>query len=101
MQLVSWGWDWIFTAVGKEHNGVGDPGSTSAWNVAFVIPVMLESRSNVETMGTMGIPRFAVFGTVMDDDFASGRGHRCFIVVKHTMDRVVGAEFGVIAGLTE
>ena len=87
--------------MGKEHNGVGDPGSLSAWNVAFVIPVMLHSRTNVETMGTMGIPSFTIFGSIMDDDFTSGRGHRCLIVIEHAMDLAVGAEFGVIAGHTE
>ena len=101
MQLVSRGWDWIFTTVWKEHNGVGDPSSSCAWDVAFVIPVMLHSRTNVETMGTMGIPSFTIFASIMDDDFTSGWGHRCLIVIEHAMDLAVGAELGVIAGLAE
>ena len=101
MQLVSWGWDWIFTAVGKEHNCVGNPSRSCVWYVTLVIPVMVHSRPNIESMGTMGVPQFLIFCTIMNNDFASCGGHGGFIVVKHTMDLVVGAEFGVIAGLAE
>ena len=85
----------------KEHNGVGDPGGPGGWNVTFVIPVMLHCGPNIESMGTMGVPRFTILCTIMNNDFASCGGHGGFIVVEHTMDLVIGAEFWVISGHAE
>ena len=85
----------------KEHNGVGYPSSACAWDVAFVIPVMLHSGPNVESMGTMGVPQFTIFCSIVYDDFTPGWGHRRLVVVEHAMNLAVGAEFGVISGLSE
>ena len=81
----------------KEHNCVGDPGGPGGGNVAFVIPVMLHCRTNIESMGTMGVPQLSIFCSIVDNDFAPYRGHGGFIVVKHPMDLVIRTEFGVIS----
>ena len=101
MQLVSRGWDWIFTAVWKEHNGVGEPSSPRAGDVAFVISVMLHSWPNVESVGTMGIPRFSIFRSIVYNDLTTSWGHRRLVVVEHAMNLAVSAEFWVIAGFPE
>ena len=51
-----------------EHHGVGDPSAAGARDVAFVVPVMVEGWTNVETMGTMGGPGAAFICSIMDDD---------------------------------
>ena len=101
MQLVVRGWDWIFTAVGKEHNCVGNPDCPCAGDVTFVISVMLHSWPNVESVGTMGIPRFSLLRRIVYNDLTPSWGHRRFVVVEHAMNLAVCAEFGVIPGFAK
>ena len=70
----------------EEFQCIGDSVFVGTRDVALVVPVVLHSRSYVESGGTAFVPCPAVALTVMDDDFASCWSKWGGIEIKVPMD---------------
>ena len=69
--MLVFGYLWWFWAGWEKRNGVGDAFGFGLDDVDCVASVVLEGGSNVPSLCSMGIPRGAVGGEIVDEDFGA------------------------------
>ena len=74
----------------KDFHGIGYPFRFSLGSEDSVTSVMGHSRSQVPSLGAVGVPGPALAGLFVNDYFCSGRREGCFIVVECAFEEGVG-----------
>ena len=85
----------------EEFNSVGDSGGLGVWEVALVVPVVVQCWANVESSACMFCPSSAFTSPVMDGNFASWGSKGGLIVVKGPVDQSICRQFGLNSGCSE
>ena len=75
---------------GIHDHCVGESGSAGGWNIAFVVPVVMHSRANVESLPAMVGPSGPLPSPFMNDEGASPRGKWVLVEVKWAVYLCIG-----------
>ena len=65
------------------------------WNIAYVVPVVVGGRSDIETIDAMVVESGPLGGSLINYHLASGWGKGISVVVKIAVDKGICGETGL------